>query len=134
MTTSPDTTLAAVAAYLTGQDDLRLGIVFGSVARQRATARSNLDLAVLADRPLTAERRMALIGELARLTGRAVDLVDLATAGIPVARSALLTGRVLFQRDAATYPAQVSRILIDSADFLPYRNRLLRERREAWMR
>jgi predicted nucleotidyltransferase len=134
MTTSPDTTLAAIAAYLAAQDDLRLGIVFGSVARQRATARSDLDLAVLADRPLAAERRMALIGELARLTGRAVDLVDLATAGIPVARSALLTGRVLLQRDAATYPAQVSRILIDSADFLPYRNRLLRERREAWMR
>lgn len=134
MTTSPDTTLAAIAAYLAAQDDLRLGIVFGSVARQRATARSDLDLAVLADRPLAAERRMALIGELARLTGHAVDLVDLATAGIPVARSALLTGRVLLQRDAATYPAQVSRILIDSADFLPYRNRLLRERRAAWMR
>lgn len=134
MTTSPDTTLAAIAAYLAAQDDLRLGIVFGSVARQRATARSDLDLAVLAERPLTAERRMALIGELARLTGRAVDLVDLATAGIPVARSALLTGRVLLQRDTATYPAQVSRILIDSADFLPYRNRLLRERREAWTR
>ena len=134
MTTSPDTTLAAIAAYLAAQDDLRLGIVFGSVARQRATVRSDLDLAVLAERPLTAERRMELIGELARLTGRAVDLVDLATAGIPVARSALLTGRVLFQRDTATYPAQVSRILIDSADFLPYRNRLLRERREAWMR
>ncbi|GMU46000.1 MAG: nucleotidyltransferase domain-containing protein [Pseudomonadales bacterium] len=134
MTTSPDTTLAAIAAYLAAQDDLRLGIVFGSVARQRATARSDLDLAVLAERPLTAERRMELIGELARLTGRAVDLVDLATAGIPVARSALLTGRVLLQRDTATYPAQVSRILIDSADFLPYRNRLLRERREAWTR
>lgn len=134
MTTSPDTTLAAIAAYLAAQDDLRLGIVFGSVARQRATVRSDLDLAVLAERPLTAERRMELIGELARLTGRAVDLVDLATAGIPVARSALLTGRVLLQRDTATYPAQVSRILIDSADFLPYRNRLLRERREAWMR
>jgi len=56
--------------------------------------------------------------------------VDLATAGIPVARSALPTGRVPFQRDAATYPAQVSRILIGSADFLPYRNRLLRERRK----
>lgn len=134
MTTSPDTTLAAIAAYLAAQDDLRLGIVFGSVARQRATVRSDLDLAVLAERPLTAERRMELIGELARLTGRAVDLVDLATAGIPVARSALLTGRVLLQRDTATYPAQVSRILIDSADFLPYRNRLLRERREAWTR
>lgn len=134
MTTSPDTTLAAIAAYLAAQDDMRLGIVFGSVARQRATAHSDLDLAVLADRPLAAERRMALIGDLARLTGRAVDLVDLATAGIPVARSALLTGRVVFQRDAATYPAQVSRILIDSADFLPYRNRLLRERRAAWMR
>lgn len=134
MPTSPDATLAAIAAYLAAQDDLRLGIVFGSVAGQRATAHSDLDVAVLADRPLAAERRMALIGELAQLTGRSVDLVDLATAGIPVARSALLTGRVVCQRDAATYPAQVSRILIDSADFLPYRDRLLRERRAAWMR
>ena len=134
MTASADTALAGIADYLAAQDDLRLGIVFGSVARQSATAASDLDVAVLADRPLTAVRRAALIGDLAQLTGRAVDLVDLATAGIPVARSALLTGRVLFQRDAATYPAQVSRILIDSADFLPYRDRLLRERLEAWIR
>lgn len=53
---------------------------------------------------------------------------------VPSGELARLTGRVLFQRDAATCPAQISRVLIDSADFRPYRNRLLRERREAWTR
>lgn len=123
-----------VASYLARQRDLRLGILFGSLASGRANSDSDLDIAVLGDRPLSAGRRIELIEALARLTGRAVDLVDLKTAGIVVARSAVLEGKVLFSRDSVVYPEQISRVLIDSADFLPYRDRMLRERRESWIR
>lgn len=95
---------------------------------------SDLDIAVLGDGPLSVDRRMELIEELGRLSGRAVDLVDLATAGIVAARTAVLGGQVLFSRDSSVYPSQITRVLIDSADFLPYRERLLKERRDAWIR
>ena len=40
-------------------------------------------------------------------------------------------GHVVFSRNRADYPAQIVRLLIDSAEFSPYRDRLLKERREA---
>lgn len=134
MDTGNDNPLDRVASFLAEQRDIRLGIVFGSVARRRATAESDLDVAVLADRSLTAERRMSLMEGLSMATGRPVDLVDLRSSGIPVVRSALLEGRVVFSRDGASYPEQAYRMLVDSADFMPYRIRSLKERREAWIK
>ena len=122
-----------IARYLAEQRDIRLGILFGSVASGRAGYDSDLDIAVLAEQPLSAQRRQALIAGLARLSGRAVDLVDLATAGPAIARSALTHGQVLIGHDSPVYPQQISRMLIDSNDFLPYRDRILRQRRNAWI-
>lgn len=126
--------LAPIASFLAEQNDIRLGIVFGSLGAGREKPHSDLDIAVLAERPLSAERRMQLIEGLARATGRPVDLVDLKTAGVPITRTAVLGGRVVFRRDTAAYPSQVSRMLFDSADFLPYRERMLKQRRDAWIR
>lgn len=122
------------AKLLAGYDNVRLVLLFGSFANGRAGRESDLDIAVLCERPLTVDQRIAMIEKLAGATGRAVDLVDLGSAGIVVARSAVLGGQVLYSRDSAAYPEQVTRVLLDSADFLPYRERLLRERREEWIR
>lgn len=133
MTESCDQLLRDVGAYLARQPGMRLALVFGSLARGRASAQSDLDLAVLAERSLDSERRCAIISDLGQLTGRPVDLVDLATAGVPSIRSALLGGKVVYAVDDEVYPAQISRMLFDSADFLPYRERILKARRDAWL-
>jgi len=124
----------SLADYLAGQGDIRLGIVFGSLASGKQTRDSDLDIAVLGERPLSAGRRKELIEALGQLSGRSDDIVDLATAGITVASSALLGGRVIFSRDGSAFPTALSRVLTDSTDFLPYRDRMLKERREAWIR
>ncbi|MDN5871737.1 MAG: nucleotidyltransferase domain-containing protein [Nitrococcus sp.] len=126
--------VAQLADFLAAQKDIRLGLLFGSLASGKAGQDSDVDIAILCDHPLNVERRIELIEDLACLTGRAVDLVDLATAGIAVVRSAVLGGRVLYSRDSAAYPTQITRMLLDSADFLPYRERLLRQRLNAWIR
>lgn len=43
-----------------------------------------MDVAVLRNAPMTAEQQIALISDIAEATGRAVDLIDLATVGKPV--------------------------------------------------
>lgn len=129
-----DQTLSSLSRLLAEQADLQVGIVFGSVARGCARPDSDIDIAVLADEPLDAERKRQLIEAVAQATGRPVDLVDLRTAGVAVTRSALLGGRRLFCRNNAAYAAVLSRMLADSADFLPYRERLLKERLDAWIR
>ena len=133
MFTGENKLLTDLRELLSRQNDIRLSIVHGSVADGRETAESDLDIAVLADRPLTPERKIALIDALADISGRPIDLIDLCTAGEP------LLGRILQQGTRltgsnSTWATLVSKHLFDAADFLPYRNRMLRERREAWIK
>ncbi len=123
----------AIAWDLAGDEDLRFAILFGSVAADRAGPASDLDVAVFATGPLSAEHKRRLIARLAELSGRPVDLVDLRTAGVLVTREALTRGRLLFCRDRGAYRELTARMVTDAADFLPYVERLLRERRSAWI-
>jgi hypothetical protein len=63
-----------------------------------------------------------------------VDLVDLRTSGVVVTRAALTQGKRLICKDRAALASLLSRTLLDVADFLPYRQRILAERRETWIR
>lgn len=125
--------LERLRELLARQEDIRLSIVFGSVADGSQNPESDLDVAVLADGPLTARRKMALIDALAQVAERPIDLVDLSTAGEPLLGQILQHGQRLTGADS-TFATLVTRHLFDAADFLPYRNRMLRERREAWIK
>ncbi len=125
--------LVRVADYLARQDDVRAAWLFGSMAEGRQRMSSDLDLAILGEREFGPERRLALIEALAGITGRPVDLVDLLVAGLPVARSAVLGGKLVYRGEREAYAEFLSRLLVDSADFLPYRERALKARREAWL-
>jgi len=133
MTANSDTLIEQLRQLLARQDDIRLSIVFGSVAGGRQTVESDLDIAVLADGPLTPERKIALIEALAEVSGRPIDLIDLSTVGEPLLGQILRQGQRVTGADS-TWAALVTQHLFDAADFLPYRNRMLRERREAWIK
>lgn len=109
---------------------VQLAILFGSCAEGKATSASDLDLAVQADKPLGAELTIQLISELAEELGRPVDLIDLRTAGEPLLGE-VLKGRRLLGSDTS-FASLITRHLLDSADFLPYRERILSERRRQW--
>lgn len=124
--------IARIRDFLDTQPDLVLAIVFGSVASGRAKADSDLDIAVAGQQALGSERKLALISDLAELSGRGIDLIDLNTVGEPLLGQILAGGtRVLGNNQR--YGALISRHLFDQADFLPYRQRLLAERRAAWL-
>ncbi len=107
-------------------------ILFGSLATGRARAGSDLDLAVDAGRCLAAAEKMALISALAGRIGRPVDLVDMHAIGEPLLGQILRHGRRILGSDTH-YANLVRRHLFDQADYLPYRNRILAERRQAWI-
>lgn len=120
-----------LAALLSAQGGVEFASVFGSVANGLARADSDIDVAVLTDAPLRSERRQRLIGALADVAGRPVDLVDLRDAG-PVVLMSALRGRRLIGRGGATNAALLSRAWTDAADFLPLREGILKQRRAAW--
>ena len=116
---------------LTGHD-LRLVVLFGSLARGDATANSDLDIAVLADHPLTDPDRQSLVETLALAVDRPVDLIDLRTVGEPLLGRILAEGVRLWERPDA-WASLLSRHLGQIEDFVPLQQHILRTRRQAWI-
>ena len=121
-----------IRQVLTKHPQILLVVLFGSMAGNTAGVDSDLDLAVSADRPLDVCGKIQLIMDLAEAIGRPVDLVDLFTVGEPLLGQIIAGGRRILGDDER-YALLLSRHLLDQADFMPYRNRILRERRQAWI-
>ncbi len=128
----PMNTPDRIRKLLADRGDIRMALLFGSQATERVTPRSDLDLAVMMDAPMSAEAKAALIAELAELSGRPVDLVDLRTAGEPLLGQVLMHG-VRLLGDDVEYARLIRRHVFEEADFMPYRRRILEERRRAWI-
>ena len=129
MTEQIETTIVKV---LDRYPDVRLAILFGSLATGHARADSDLDLAVDAGRPITAEDKMKLIEDLAFELGRPVDLIDLRTVGEPLLGQIVTRGRRVMGDDVY-YAELIRKHLYEQADFMPYRSRILAERRQRWI-
>ena len=117
---------------LTRFPKLVLALVFGSVAEGRQRPDSDLDIAVAAKQALTTVEKMDIIAALAEQTGRPVDLIDLKVVAEPLLGQIVLHGRRLLGSNGE-YGRLISRHLFEQADFMPYRNRILAERRAAWI-
>lgn len=117
---------------LSSLPQITLAILFGSVASGKANAQSDLDLAVIAAKPLQAAEKIQIIEALALLTGRPIDLIDVHAAPEPLLGQVLKHGRRILGTDTA-YAQLLYRHLIQQADFVPLQNRILSERRMAWI-
>ncbi|MEO8332780.1 MAG: nucleotidyltransferase domain-containing protein [Gallionella sp.] len=111
---------------------ISLAMVFGSAASGSQQPNSDLDIAIAADRPLTANEKIEIIGVLAERTGRPIDLVDLSVVAEPLLGQVVRHGRRILGSDTL-YGELIYRHLLEQADFMPYRTRLLAERRLAWI-
>lgn len=124
--------IETLRARLEQDDDIELAILFGSMATGCQTAKSDVDLAIKKNRPLTVQQKRELIEQVALLTGRAVDLVDLSTVGEPLLGQILKYGKRLLGSDAA-YAETGLKHVYAQADFVPYIQRTLKERRQQWL-
>ena len=113
--------------------DIKLCMVFGSVATGRASAGSDLDIAVAAGKPLSSEKYLELIEEFAAVSNRQIDLVDLMAVMGPILKQALSTGVIVQNLDKSLYANLISRMLFNQADMMPYYDRILRERRRRFI-
>jgi len=84
--------------------DLKAIYLFGSQVTGYANAESDIDLAILCLKPLSAETRWELSHQLSQLLNRQVDLVDLKEATTVMQWQILTTGNKIFCADE-TYNA-----------------------------
>lgn len=108
-------------------------MVFGSLAREEARDRNDLDLAALADSPLSSAEVVKPTEAAAEAVGRPVDLVDLSRADEPLLGEILRHGRRILEQDPEARAELLRRHLYEATDFLPYRRRGQEECRRAWL-
>ena len=123
----------ALQSLFTSYSEIKVAILFGSIAAGRETYDSDLDLAIATSEPLTIENKQSLVAELVNISGRPIDLIDLNTAPITVFRQALTKGKLIYCLDRSLYAELIKKMIFDQADFMPYRERILNERRRAWI-
>jgi len=123
---------SGILGVLSTYPQVRLAILFGSVAISRAHFCSDVDIAVDTGRPMTSDEKSDLINALAERTAHPIDLIDLHTAGEPLLGQILAHGRRLIGDDGV-YAELIKKHLFAEADFMPYYRRILAERRSAWI-
>lgn len=74
-------------------------ILFGSFARGTQTAESDIDIAVKVKEKIDKKEIFKLSNELADLTGREIDLIDLDNIGDTFRYEILVNGKTLFCED-----------------------------------
>ena len=120
-----------LARLLFRYPEFKLAILFGSQAAGDAGVDSDIDLALLADAPISSGRKLELIEKIGLELGRPADIVDLFEAPEPILGQVLKGRRLL--GDNPTYARLLTKHLINVADFVPLQQRILAERRAAWI-
>ncbi len=116
--------------FLTRYPNLKLAMLFGSQATGQAAPGSDIDLGLLFDKPLSGSDKLGMIEAIGVEFGRPVDIVDLFHAPEPVTGQVFKGKRLL--GDDTVYAELLTKHLVNTADFLPLRERILAERRTAW--
>jgi len=125
---------ARAKEVLHAEHGLRLAILYGSAATGKMRADSDVDIAVLLDRPLGAERKMELTSRLESELRRDVDLIDLFSLSGTILKQVLRKGRVLIQTNPSELAKLVRKMIYNQADMMPYVSRTLIERQRRFIR
>ena len=113
--------------------EVKVASLFGSAARSQLTSRSDIDVAVAAETRLSLETRLAMAVQLSKALHREVDLIDLQDVAGEILQQSLCQGINLLQKDAGLYARPMQRLWFDQADMMPYRRRILAERRRRFL-
>lgn len=122
-----------VQSVLLNDPGLKLALLYGSAASGKMRAGSDVDIALLFDRPLNAEQKMRLISRLESGLKRDVDLVDLFNLNGTILKQVLSKGLVLIQAKPGSLATLVRKMIYNQADMMPYVSRTLMERQRRFV-
>jgi predicted nucleotidyltransferase len=112
--------VAALGGALAGRGDVELALLFGSFARGRERADSDLDVAVSGpDLDL-----LGLAADLSAAAGREVDVVDLRDAGYPLTQALLRDAVVLHEGKPGAAASWRTRAILEVETDRPWFERM----------
>ena len=123
-----DTCVQTVILHVLAQfPQVHIAYLFGSAVRHRLSSTSDIDIAVAAD------TKLPLDTQLAQALHREVDLIDLQDVTGEILQQSLCRGTKLLQKDTRVHADLIKRLWFDQTDMMPYRRRILAERRERFV-
>ncbi|MBB5022865.1 type VII toxin-antitoxin system MntA family adenylyltransferase antitoxin [Desulfurispira natronophila] len=122
-----------IANMLRGEQGLELAIIYGSVAAGTMHPGSDIDLALLFDQPLSAERKMEITARLERKVLRTVDIIDLSSISGTILKHVLCKGKILIQNEEGLFTLLAKKMIYNQTDMMPYVNRTLLERQRRFI-
>ncbi len=114
--------------FLAEDPDLLCVMVFGSTATGTYQMESDIDVAVYSRNKMDRRKRQQLADDIAIVTGRAVDLIDLRSVDGALLRQILHSGQVVFSKEPSTLGILSEQLLDWQEDFEPQLNELLATR------
>ncbi|HET8902781.1 MAG TPA: nucleotidyltransferase domain-containing protein [Saccharospirillum sp.] len=125
-------TIKQIQTALSDWPEVSIAVLFGSLAEDNAHAGSDLDLAVQLTTLITPKQKMELVSDLAIQTGRPIDLIDLRDVGQPLLGEIVEKGIMVRGGTEAKGDLLFKSIMLQE-DFAGYQQRILQERRKAWI-
>ena len=125
---SPEEVAEIVRETLAGEQGIKVVIVYGSAAAGHMRPGSDVDVAVLFDKQLDMDARLALWSKLTGALHREVDLVDLYGLGGEILHQILTKGHIVIKNDMKAYYWLAKRMVYDREDFMGLVRRTQRER------
>jgi predicted nucleotidyltransferase len=120
-----------IIRYFRSRDEVSALYMFGSLSKERATAESDIDIAVLVSELKTKRRDFAQIKEeyyraSPRFSLRPVDIVILNTAPPFLKHQILRTGKTLFDRNRKFRAQFTAKATMEYLDFKPLQDIMLK--------
>ena len=109
-------------------------LLHGSFASGRQREESDVDLAVLYDKPLTTDQLIQLSQDLGSLLRREVDLVDLATCHGAILQESLVRGKQILLLNPERLSTLIKRMWYEREDDARFSAKTIAERRAHWDR
>lgn len=112
---------------------VRLALIYGSYAAGTMRMGSDVDIAVLLDRPLDVDRRLALAEQFESALSLTIDLADLYAMSGTILRQILCKGQVLVKNDPVAMETLIRRMIYNQSDVMPLVRRTLEERQKRFV-
>jgi len=122
------TVCRTVTETMAGMDGIQVVIVYGSAATGNMRTGSDVDVAVLFEKPLDMEMRLAVWDRLTDALKCEVDVVDLYGLGGEILHQILTQGRVVIKNDAQAFFRILQRMVYNEEDFMPQVRKVLEAR------
>jgi predicted nucleotidyltransferase len=122
-----------IKSILNDVPGLQLAILYGSAATGRMRKDSDVDIALLFDRPISAQQKMELRSHVESELRHDVDLADLYALNGTILKQILTKGLVLVQSKPGVLAGLVQRMIYNQADMMPYVTRTLCERQRRFV-